>query len=95
MGGAAAGEVASRLAVQVLSESFSRYVEVFNNGQPLVGIDKLTEKALRLANRRVYAAAIANVGRRGMGTTLTSVAILHNKAYLGTRGRLEGLPHTG
>ena len=86
MGGAAAGEVASRLAVQVLSESFSRYVEVFNNGQPLVGIDKLTEKALRLANRRVYAAAIANVGRRGMGTTLTSVAILRNKAYLGHVG---------
>ena len=86
MGGAAAGEVASRLAVQVLSESFSRYAAVLKGGQALVGVDKLTEKALRLANRRVYAAAIASAGRRGMGTTLTTVAILRNKAYLGHVG---------
>lgn len=88
MGGAAAGEVASKLAVQVLDESFTRYVEVMNAGssQPLVGIDKLTEKAVRLANRRVYAAANLNTGRRGMGTTLTSVAIHNTKAYLGHVG---------
>lgn len=86
MGGAAAGEVASKLAMQVLDESFSRYVAVLNEGQPLVGIDKLTEKAVRLANRRVYAAAISNSGRRGMGTTLTTVALYQGKATLGHVG---------
>ena len=86
MGGAAAGEVASKLAMEVLDESFSRYVEEMAEGRPVVGIDKLAEKAVRLANRRVYAAATKNEGRRGMGTTLTMVAILNRKAFLGHVG---------
>ncbi len=86
MGGAAAGEVASKLAMEILDESFSRYVEALLQGRVIVGIDKLTEKAVRLANRRVYAAAIANSGRRGMGTTLTMVTIKDSKAYLGHVG---------
>jgi serine/threonine protein phosphatase PrpC len=86
MGGAAAGEVASKLAMEVLDESFSRYVEEMRAGNPVVGIDKLTEKAMRLANRRVYAAAIKNQGRRGMGTTLTCVAVLGRRAYVGHVG---------
>lgn len=86
MGGAAAGEVASKLAMEVLDESFSRYVHEVDRGKPVVGIGTLTEKAIRLANRRVYAAAIRNQGRRGMGSTLTCVAIHARKAYLGHVG---------
>jgi protein phosphatase len=86
MGGAAAGEVASKLAMEVLDESFSRYVEEMRAGNPVVGIDKLTVKAMRLANRRVYAAAIKNQGRRGMGTTLTCVAVLGRRAHVGHVG---------
>lgn len=86
MGGAAAGEVASKLAVEVLDESFGRYAEALRQGRPVIGVDKLTDKAIRLANRRVYTQAIANTGRRGMGTTLTSLAVLDDKAYLGHVG---------
>ncbi len=86
MGGAAAGEVASKLAMEVLDESFSRYVDEIRLGNPVVGIDKLTEKAMRLANRRVYAAAIKNQGRRGMGTTLTCVAVMRRRAFVGHVG---------
>lgn len=86
MGGAAAGEVASKMAMEVLDKSFSRYIEEMQAGKALVGIDKLTEQAVRLANKKVYAAATANSGRRGMGTTLTSVAIYNNKAFLGHVG---------
>ena len=86
MGGAAAGEIASKLAMEVLDESFNRYVVELQHGKPVVGIGVLTEKAVRLANRRVYAAAIGHKGRRGMGTTLTMVAIHHRKAYLGHVG---------
>lgn len=86
MGGAAAGEVASKLAMEVLDESFSRYVEALNDGRPIVGIDSLTEKAVRLANRRVYAAAIGSPGQRGMGTTLTMIAVHDRKATLGHVG---------
>jgi serine/threonine protein phosphatase PrpC len=86
MGGAAAGEVASRLAMQILDESFSRYVEEMNHGKPVVGIDKLADKAIRFANRRVYASANGTDGKRGMGTTLTLVAVLDRKAFLGHVG---------
>lgn len=86
MGGAAAGEVASKLAMEVLDDSFSRYVEEMNAGRPVVGLDKLADKAIKLANRRVHAAAVKNEGRRGMGTTLTLVAMMGNKAYLGHVG---------
>ena len=86
MGGAASGEVASKLAMEVLDASFSRYVEELRAGNPVVGIDKLTEKAMRLANRRVYGAAIKHQGRRGMGTTLTCVAVVGRRAYVGHVG---------
>ena len=86
MGGAAAGEIASKAATEVLDESFGRYVEALGEGKAIVGIDKLIDKAIRLANRRVYAAAIRNEGRRGMGTTLTVAAVHDQKAYLGHVG---------
>lgn len=86
MGGAASGEVASKLAMEVLDESFSRYVQELEHGRTVVGIDRLAEKAVRLANRRVYAAAIRNQGRRGMGTTLTFVAVHGRKAFVGHVG---------
>ncbi len=86
MGGAAAGEVASKAAMEVLDESFARYVQAVNEGQSLVGIDSLVDKAIRLANRRVYAAASRAEGRRGMGTTLTLIAVAGRKAYLGHVG---------
>lgn len=86
MGGAAAGEVASKVAIEVLDESFSRYVEELQAGRPVVGVASLIDKAMRLGNRRVYAAAIKNQGRRGMGTTLTCVAIVGNQATIGHVG---------
>lgn len=86
MGGAAAGEVASKTAMEVLDESFSRYVQAVEEGRELVSIDVLIDKAIRLANRRVYAAASRAEGRRGMGTTLTLIAVAGRKAYLGHVG---------
>lgn len=86
MGGAASGEVASKLAMEVLDDAFSRYAEALGDGRTVVGIDVLAEKAVRLANRRVYAAALSNQGRRGMGTTLTFVAIQGGRATLGHVG---------
>lgn len=86
MGGAAAGEVASRLAIQVLDESFGRYVEAVADGRPVVGLDLLAEKAARLANRRVFMAANEGRGRSGMGTTLTFVTLYGRRAYLGHVG---------
>lgn len=86
MGGAAAGEVASRLAIQVLDEAVQRYVEAVADGRPVVGIGTMVEKTARLANRRVHFAASEGSGRSGMGTTLTFVVLHGHRAWVGHVG---------
>jgi serine/threonine protein phosphatase PrpC len=91
MGGAQAGEVASRLAI-----------ETFERGLPDSGPaeERLADR-VREANRRIYEVARAEQGRAGMGTTLTAayaddahVAIAHvgdSRAYLFRDGELRRL----
>ena len=86
MGGAAAGELASKVAIEVLDESFGRYADEIIAGRKVVPVGSLVDKAFRLANRRVYALANQSEGRRGMGTTLTCLALLDDRAYLGHVG---------
>lgn len=90
MGGAAAGEVASKLGIEVLDETVRRYVEEHGAGHDVVGVGSLLEKAIRLANRRVYGAALKQQGRRGMGTTLTCLALHGGRAHLGHVGDSRG-----
>lgn len=86
MGGAAAGEVASKIAVEALDETVRRYVREREARRDVVGLESLLEKSIRLANRRVHAAALARKGSRGMGTTLTCVALEAGVAYVGHVG---------
>jgi protein phosphatase len=69
MGGHAAGEVASGIAVHVLAERFGADHSA----------DGLAE-AVRAANRAVWERAQAEAGHRGMGTTLTAIALVHDGA---------------
>lgn len=62
MGGAQAGEVASRLAAESLRER--------EHGE-LSALEQTVE-LIREANRRVYAYSNENASTRGMGTTMTS-----------------------
>jgi protein phosphatase len=86
MGGAAAGEVASKIAIEALDETVRRYVQERDEGHDVVGIELLLEKGIRLANRRVHVAALGRQGSRGMGTTLTCVAFDDGVAYVGHVG---------
>jgi protein phosphatase len=64
MGGAAAGEVASTLALEVLREHFA-----------LRGLNSSSlESAVIAANAAVYEASLADVTLAGMGTTITAIA---------------------
>jgi protein phosphatase len=91
MGGAQAGEVASRMAV----EAFQR--ELSPQGSPE---ERLADRA-KDANRRIYEISSSEHERAGMGTTLTAVylddsalAIAHvgdSRAYLLRDGRLSRL----
>ncbi len=67
MGGAAAGEVASALAIEALSNGFHR------SGEPSAD---LLIHAAQAANRAVWDEAAANPEMRGMGTTLVAIALV-------------------
>ena len=94
MGGAAAGEVASRLAVDTLSEAYEHWEK---RGQPR---DALAH-AFQSANRAVHEQASGDEMLSGMGTTCTAAAIVgleltlghvgDSRAYLVRRGAIEQL----
>jgi protein phosphatase len=71
MGGMEAGEWASKVAIEALSEAVRAYAEHLKGGRPAVGLPRVMEKAFALAQRRVEKEA-QKPGRKGMGTTLTA-----------------------
>ena len=91
MGGAQAGEVASRLAI----EAFQRGLD--STGSP----EERLANRVRAANRQIYDRSRTETGREGMGTTLTAaylddaqLAIAHvgdSRAYLFRDGQLTRL----
>ena len=93
MGGAQAGEVASRMAIDVLGAGDR------DGGTPE---ERLT-RMISLANRQIYDLAERDESRRGMGTTATAaivegrdVSLGHvgdSRAYRLRDGRLEQLTH--
>lgn len=73
MGGHAAGEVASRLAVEAVLGTWA-------TGRPLPPHQAL-RAAARVANATVFAASLDSE-HQGMGTTLTALALSGNEAYV-------------
>ncbi len=70
MGGAAAGEVASAIAIRSLQEAFAA-------GEPT---SRNLSAAAQAANRAVWDQAEANPEMRGMGTTLVALALVEDGA---------------
>ena len=77
LGGHNAGDVASRLAVEPLAA-----LERAMDGTPDDRVADALAKAMAAANRAVYQRAQADAKVRGMGTTLTAVAISDGSAHL-------------
>ncbi|MBI3791841.1 MAG: Stp1/IreP family PP2C-type Ser/Thr phosphatase [Gemmatimonadetes bacterium] len=76
MGGHAAGEVASEMAVQIVTRELSSLTSLSG--------DEPTQRvmaALQLANRAIYERTLAEVDKQGMGTT-ASVLLLGGSRYL-------------
>ncbi|MEN9581195.1 MAG: hypothetical protein RJA70_4204 [Pseudomonadota bacterium] len=86
MGGAAAGEVASQLAVDLIYEQLS-------NAPPPANRDELARglvRAIEDAGLRIYNEARADRTRRGMGTTATVAALVDDRLFLGQVGDSRG-----
>ncbi len=83
MGGAAAGEFASMLAVSELKNCIISHLCAQGTNE-MFELDKLAlmERYFRSANSKVYSASCENPDMAGMGTTLVSGIILENQLYL-------------
>jgi protein phosphatase len=86
MGGAAAGEVASQLAVDIVYEKMIA-------GEPPTSRDDLAARlvtAIETAGMRIFSDAKADRSRRGMGTTATIAALVDDHLFLGQVGDSRG-----
>lgn len=82
MGGAAAGEVASQLAVDIIYEKLTE-------GDPPHNHDDLARRlvnAVEEAGGRIFGEARADRTRRGMGTTATIAALLDGRLFVAQVG---------
>ena len=79
MGGAAAGEVASELAVMTLRDELAQRA----NEKP---VSLRLKEAVENANRRIWERAQQHPELRGMGTTLTAAIISNGLAYIAQVG---------
>jgi len=91
MGGHAAGEVASALAVRTVHEEVKKEKQLIEDYQAgKVGAGKVTardilnllEFAVQRACARIHEEAQGDSAKRGMGTTLSSLLVVGNKGFI-------------
>jgi serine/threonine protein phosphatase PrpC len=86
MGGCAAGEVASNLAVRALIDAFaSSSADRVDAGEP-IAIEARLMGAILEANRAVYQAGASDPALQSMGTTLVCVCLDGDRAVIGNVG---------
>jgi serine/threonine protein phosphatase PrpC len=88
MGGQAAGEVASKLAVETVLEYFRRYSPEGNFPQVGEKFDDISQEANALASAvqaagiRIFHEALEHPGRQGMGSTIVALLVRKGKASI-------------
>jgi PPM family protein phosphatase len=96
MGGHASGEVASEIAVNSVAEFFKMTTAdeeqtwPYKEEKGLKYEENRLVAGIKLANRRIFETAQADVRKRGMGTTVVGVLFTHNGAYVGHCGDSRG-----
>jgi len=86
MGGNAAGEVASGMAVRALIETFSNLGQNLAPGSPMAMVEQRLLTSIFEANRVVREAGTADPALHAMGTTLVCVCLDGNRAVVGNVG---------
>ncbi|MGL5020824.1 MAG: protein phosphatase 2C domain-containing protein, partial [Mycoplasmatales bacterium] len=79
MGGHNAGEIASHMVCQIISEEFNKITEK-------IDYKKFIEEVIVLANQKVYKESLLNTMYSKMGTTATLVIYDNEKIYTGHVG---------
>ncbi|HEX6644867.1 MAG TPA: Stp1/IreP family PP2C-type Ser/Thr phosphatase [Gemmatimonadales bacterium] len=81
MGGHAAGEVASEMAVRIISRELGSL-----RGQTDEQVGERLRQAIRAANEAIFGRTLAEHDKRGMGTTVTVLALLPHRYMIGQVG---------
>jgi serine/threonine protein phosphatase PrpC len=81
MGGHAAGEVASEMAVRITSREIG---SIRGLAEPLVG--ERIQGAIRMANDAIFERTISEHDKRGMGTTATVLVLMRGRYLIGQVG---------
>jgi serine/threonine protein phosphatase PrpC len=88
MGGHAAGEVASAIAVNTMRDEVVKnkdLIEAYREGSQIASardITNLLEHAVQKACAEIYETAQRNPEKRGMGTTLSSLLVIKNRGFV-------------
>ena len=88
MGGHAAGEVASAIAVNTMRDEVVKnrdLLEAFREGSQIASsrdITNLMEHAVQKACAEIFETAQRNPEKRGMGTTLSSLLVVNNRGFI-------------
>lgn len=83
MGGAAGGNIASALAVKVISDKINAS---YRDNMSDASVKNMLDSALTAANIEVYDFAEAQPDLRGMGTTVVCAIVRDNQAYIAHAG---------
>ncbi len=87
MGGAAAGEVASQMAVDIIYELMAETADGVPDRNELA---RRLVRSIEIAGHRIFSEARNDRSRRGMGTTVTGAALLDEYLFLGQVGDSRG-----
>ena len=87
MGGHASGEVASKMAADVMQEFFVRSKDEeatwpYKLDRHLSFVENLLVVGIKMANQRIFQAASKEVKYKGMGTTIVSGQVVGDKFYI-------------
>jgi protein phosphatase len=81
MGGHAAGEVASEMAVHIVADELGQY-----RGLTDEELATRMHNAIRKANEAIFSRTLSEHDKRGMGTTLTALVLLPDRYLIGQVG---------
>jgi protein phosphatase len=87
MGGHASGEVASKMAAETMQEFFTRSQDddvtwPYKMDRQLSFVENRLVVGVKMANQRIYEAALKDLRLKGMGTTIVGGQIVGDKLYI-------------
>ena len=85
MGGHAAGEIASQMAIESLAEAMSADAQAVH-ANDVEGASRQLEKALQEGHRKICETVVSRGEWRGMGTTIVAMILLDGQAVIGHVG---------